>query len=343
MINQYLLKKQIDLGNSICDCKKIYLDINFWIRLRDQETDSDKVLFNILEKLVAENKCVLPISETLFWEMLKQSDVNSLKKMANIMTRLSKGYSVISDQERQQLEFINFVHSQTQKPLFDLKTAVWTKISINIIYNMMLKFEPEKADNRFIDFLENISFEKIITLAERGNFKPFRFKDDIEYQNKAKEKYKHENKSFKQMYLSELSSYLEAFDSDLIRYMDDIYFLETGMHLKPSEKEEVHFANWSLCIYNLVRVNKITTELPSFTIFSELYASVRWNKDRKYSDGNDTLDFMHATAALPYYDYFFTEKELRSNIEQQKLDKRYNCMVLSNPNEIIQQLGLIIQ
>lgn len=341
MINQYLLKKQIDFGNSIYDCKKIYLDINFWIRLRDQETDSDKALFNILEKLVAENKCVLPISETLFWEMLKQSDVNSLKKMANVMTRLSKGFSIISDKERQQLEFINFVHSQTQKLLFDLKTTVWTKISINIIYNMMLKFEPEKADNRFIDFLEILSFEKIITLAESDSFKPFWFKDDVEYQNKVKEKYKHENKSFKQMYLSELSGYLETFDSDFIRYMDDIYFLETGMHLSSIEKENVHFANWSLCIYNLVRVNKITTELPSFTIFSELYASVRWNKDRKYKDGNDTLDFMHATAALPYYDYFFTEKELRSNIAQQKLDKRYNCMVLSNPTEIIQQLQLI--
>lgn len=340
-MNQYLLKKQIDFGNTIYDCKKIYLDINFWIRLRDQETYSDKALFNILENLVAENKCVLPISETLFWEMLKQSDVNSLKKMANVMTRLSKGYSVISDKERQQLEFINFVHSQTQKPLFDLKTIIWTKIPINIIYNMMLKFEPEKADNRFIDFLETLPFERIITLAESDSFKPFWFKDDVEHQNKAKEKYKNENKSLKQMYLSELSGYLETFDNDFISYMDDIYFLETGMHLMPSEKEEVHFTNWSLFIYNLIRLNKITTELPSFTIFSELYAIVRWNKDRKYSDGNDTLDFMHATAALPYYDYFFTEKELRSNIAQQKLDKRYNCMVLSNPTEIIQQLQLI--
>lgn len=340
-MNQYLLKKQIDFGNAIYDCKKIYLDINFWIRLRDQETDSDKALFNILERLVEENKCVLPISEILFWEMLKQNDVSLLKKMANVMTRLSKGFSIISDQERQQLEFINFIHSKTQEPVFDLNVAAWTKTSINIIYNMMLKFEPKKADNRFIDFLENISFEKIITLAESGNFKPFRFKDDIEYQNKAKEKFKHENKSLKQMYLSELSGYLETFDSDFIRYMDDIYFLETGMHLSSSEKENVYFTNWSLCIYNLVRDNKITTELPSFTIFSELYAIVRWNKDRKYKDGNDTLDFMHATAALPYYDYFFTEKELRSNIAQQKLDKRYNCMVLSNPTEIIQQLQLI--
>ena len=307
-MNQYLLNKQIDLGNSIYGCSKIYLDINFWIRLRDQEKDSDKALFDVLVKLVEENKCILPISETIFWEMMKQGDVETLKKMARVMSLLSRAISIISEKERQQIDFINFIHSKTQKPVFDLKAAVWTKISINIIYGAVLKFEPKKADNRFIDFLENVSFEKIISLAESNSFKPFWFRDDIEFQNMAKEKYKHENRSFKQMYLSELRGYLEGFAGDMVRYMDDIYFLETGMHLKPVEMEKVHLANWSLFIYNLVRTNKITTELPSYTIFSEMYASVRWNKERKYSDGNDTLDFMHATVALPCYDYFLQKR-----------------------------------
>lgn len=340
-MNQYLLKKQIDFGNSIRNCKKIYLDINFWVKLRDQETDADKELFNKLEELVADNKCVLPISETIFYEILKQNDVSALKKMANVISKFSKGISIVSDQERQQLEFINFVHAKTQKPIFDMRVCVWTKISINIIYNMLIRFEPEKADNRFIDFLEDISFEKIITLADNPNFKPFKFKDNVAFLNKAKEKYKDENKSFKQMYLSELGGYLETFDGDFIKYMDDIYFLETGKHLTSEEKEKVHFTNWSLCIYNLVKLNKIKTALPSFTIFSELNASIRWNKDRKYSDGNDTFDFMHATAALPYYDYFFTEKELKTIIEQRKLDKIYNCVVLSEVNTVIKELESI--
>lgn len=337
-MNHYLLQKQIDLGNSISNCKKIYLDINYWVKLRDQESDADRELFNKLEKLVADNKCVLPISETIFYEILKQNDVNSLKKMAAVITKFSKGISIVSDQERQQLEFVNFIHAKTQKPIFDLKVTIWTKISINIIYNMLLKYEPEKADNRFVDFLENISFDKIITLADNPNFKPFKFKDDIEFFNKSKEKYKNENTSFKQMYLSELGGYLETFMDDFIKYMDDIYFLENSKHLTSKEKEKVHFTNWSLCIYNLVKLNKIKTELPSFTIFSELNASIRWNKERKYSDGNDTFDFLHATAALPYYDYFFTEKELRTIIEQCKLDKNYDCIVLSDINNIIKEL-----
>ena len=72
-----------------------------------------------------------------------------------------------------------------------------------------------------------------------------------------------------------------------------------------------------------------------------LFAAVRWNKTRKYSDGNDTFDFMHATAALPYFDFFFTENELHTIIRQIKLDVAYGCVVESDPKKVLELLHSI--
>jgi hypothetical protein len=68
---------------------------------------------------------------------------------------------------------------------------------------------------------------------------------------------------------------------------------------------------------------------------------MRWNKDRVYKDGNDTMDVLHAVHALPNCDYFFTENELRSMIVQLKLDKLFNCVAESNPKKILEILSAI--
>lgn len=194
----------------------------------------------------------------------------------------------------------------------------------------------------FIDFLSNLSFDKMINQLQRtGNLIPFKFKDDVDALNIAKEKYKTENKTFNQMYLSELGGYLEVFETDLNDSMEYVYFLDNGVFPTKEEKQNINPRHCRNMIYNLSKYDKLKTELPSFRIFPELNASVRWNKDRKYKDGNDTLDFLHASAALPYFDFFFTERELKTIIGQQKLDKLYNCKVESQPNEILKILNSI--
>ena len=50
------------------------------------------------------------------------------------------------------------------------------------------------------------------------------------------------------------------------------------------------------------------------------------------------MDFLHVTASLPYFDFFFTEKELRSIINKHKLNEKYKCLVLSNINDVLETL-----
>ena len=343
--NKYLQQKQVEIGKSIRNHKIIYLDTNYWIKLRNQakkENSEDRVLFDKLTDLVESNRCIIPVSEITFYEILKQSDINSLKDSANLIDNLSKGISIISESERRHLEFVNFVREKTGGTMLNLQEAVWTKLSLNILYKVFLKYDSNMLSNEFIDFLSNISFEKmIIQLQSTGNLTPFKFKDDVDALNIAKEKYKTENKTFNEMYLSELGGYLEVFETDLNDSMEYVFFLDYGRFPTDKEKENINPRHCRNMIYNLSKYNKLNNELPSFRIFPELNSSIRWNKDRKYKDGNDTLDFLHTSSALPYFDFFFTERELKTIIVQQKLDKLYNCKVESKETEILKIIDSI--
>lgn len=341
----YIKQKRLDLYNSIKTTKKIYLDTNYWIKLRDAEKSgnlNDKKLLDKLKELVKRGKCIMPISEITFWEILKQSDFKTLKDSATLIDNFSKGISLITDDERRELEFLVFMRRTQNKPIHESVELVWTKLSMNMLYNNLPQPDQFELKIKFLEFLESITFFDMVTMMEKNKIhEPFYFKDNIDFLNEAKEKYKDENKSFKQLFLSELGGYIDCFKETLNQAMEQMYYWETGKQITETEKLAIDQNSLKNMMYNLFRLNKVTTEFPTFSILPELSASIRWNQSRKYVDGNDTIDFLHATSALPYFDFFFTEKELRTIICQRKLDASYNCIVESDTMKILNHLDTL--
>lgn len=331
--DEYLKGKRLLLHKSLKGCPKVYLDTLYWNRLRDENlaaSSGDKQLLTKLTELVEQGKCILPFSEVSFYEICKQNDLNSLKGCSSVIDKLSKGVSLVSDAERKQLEFKHFLREKTNTPTHDLDELVWTKLSLTILYPLLPRPENMELQFRFIDFLEAISFSDMISmLVSSGNFKPFVHKDNIEALTSGKEKHKHENASFEKMFLSELGGYLEIHEKSLNQSVEQLF---------GSNPDDSSYRNM---IYNLFRLKKVSTEFPSFSIYSTLFAHSRWDSGRKYKDGNNTMDFLHATGALPYYDYFFTEKQLGNDIKQLKLDTKFGCTVESNPTRIMEILDTL--
>ena len=83
------------------------------------------------------------------------------------------------------------------------------------------------------------------------------------------------------------------------------------------------------------------TYLPSLDIGAMLHAKIRWNKTQKYKQG-DMDDIRHAITALPYYEYFFTERSLHNMIKECKYDEKYSCKVISQNTEILNLLESIV-
>lgn len=342
-LESYIKKQRISISASLKNSKKIYLDTNYWIRLRDANsagTERDKELLRLLLNLAKSGKCVLPISEATFWEILKQQDTKTLKASSILIDELSKGISIVSSNERRELEFIVFIRKMQGKEIFELDDLIWTKLPMDVLYNNLPQPQNESLKIGFIEFLCKISFADLVTMIEnKGTHVAFGYKDNVDLFNWAKDRYKDQNKSFKQMFLSELGGFIDLFKDLLNNAMKQIYYWDNGRHPNEMETREIDSNILRNMIYNLIRLNKATTEFPSFSIQPELYASIRWNKDRKYVDGNDTIDFLHASAALPYFDYFFTERELATIIKQRKLDEKYSCVVESSQEKIIALLN----
>jgi uncharacterized protein with von Willebrand factor type A (vWA) domain len=91
---------------------------------------------------------------------------------------------------------------------------------------------------------------------------------------------------------------------------------------------------------NALRLGKLRKELPTAHIHAMCHAVYRWDKKRKF-DGNDLLDFHHATAALAYCDVFLTDGPLRALLTSTHvgLDKEMDCAVISDIGEAVKHLN----
>ncbi len=89
--------------------------------------------------------------------------------------------------------------------------------------------------------------------------------------------------------------------------------------------------------------DKIGKYLPDIYINTCIHTLMRWDKSRHF-DANDIYDFEHARAALPYYQYFFTEGPLKHMLSMKpyELSKKYNCIVendIKKINKILQKMA----
>lgn len=344
-IDNYIKEKRLELGSIMQHLKIIYLDVKYWIELGSQsntEDAKDKTLLLTITKLVELKKCIFPISEITFFELLKQSDKEGLRRIVQLVDKFSEGISMISSEERMCLEIVHFLMSKSGDETHSLHQLIWTKTAFIVGYHNLFMMKSLADQKSFIDFISNASLLEVYnTLWGNNEYKPFEFKDNIDELDSDKEKYKNENNTSQKMFLSELGGYLDEHQKSLDEALLEFYFLKTGKTPSLDEQKTLDSGRYKNLIYNGFKTGKLTNELPVFRILPELFTYTRWNQGRKYRDGNDTIDFLHASFALPYCDYFFTENELKNAIKQRKLDTLYHCLVESKENEILKLLELL--
>lgn len=342
-LNAHVRNKQLELSAYVLRHKTIYLDTNYWLTLRKVElgelTDYLSRKYHELINALSDNGvCIFPISESTFLEVLKQSDQRTLDCTVSIIDKLSRGISLISYNERVMLETLHFIEDKIGCSTYSPHQIVWTKLAYNMGYTSPVnKNLGSDLDNllqkAFFDRMWQVPLSEIVRML-KANGTPFdvSLPDSSKNLNEGKFSHMHENKSFQQMFLSELAGMLDVYKPIIQEAMLHLFEKNTGAC--PSKSDIDASKNNSLAtnmIYNLFKMKKITTELPSYRVTSELYAAVRWDKEQKF-ESNDTHDFRHASAALPYCDYFFCEKGLSHLVTQKMLshDKLYGCNVQPN-------------
>jgi hypothetical protein len=355
-LRSHLKQKQLDLARDIRGAKKVYLDTKFWLLLRDarlgRNVDRDVVaLLTLLEAKVAEGKVVCPISADTFIEIFRQTDHATLRACVQLIDDLSKGVAIILLMERISLEVLHFIERNTKGPnaVHAMEELIWTKISYALGFTTPVSetLPPEldlAIQKAFLDQLWITTATDMLDMIGNDTeplTHPF---DDISGQlNRGKIEHHHENKTFKQLFLSELWGVLDLYQScfeDILAY---IYEKDTGRCADPVERSKGKAGQLvAKMIYNGFRFNKLTTELPSLWLGAGFHAAVRWDLKRKFK-ANDLPDFRHAVAAIPYCDFFLTERSLRHLVSDGnlRLETLHLCKTFSDAAAAVEALASV--
>lgn len=354
-VDAYVKEKKVELGTSLLGTKKIYLDTKYWLLLRDAKigrTRDEKQLqmLPLAEQLAASGRYIFPICEDVFVEVLKQTDPETLKSTVSLIDAFSRGVSLLSGEERVRLEVFHFLETKLGSSLYSLQELVWTKVAYNLGF---LSPENDKfpkdintlIQKAFFDQMWSMSLMDIVeTMSKNGAPRLPPFRGYSERLNVGKFAHMHQNKTFNQMFLSEIAGMVDSY----MAYFQDLFAYKFEKHYgcppKPDELEQSDsgqlFANM---ICNLFKHNKIEQELPSFRIHAGLHAAVRWDKKQRYQD-NDMHDFRHAAAALGHCDYFFTERRLCHLVTQDllKYDILFNCKTFWKLDSVVECLQELV-
>jgi len=352
----YVRSKRIELGESLVETIKIYLDTKYWIYFRDvvlgRVTDDSLVKsYELIESLCKSGVVVCPISEDVFYEITKQADEKTLSASIAVIDILSQGISLSTQEERMQAEILHFYYRYTGKEvnLYSPNVLVWTKISQSIgsylPYNTSFDKDAELVIQKsFFDQMWDTSFQELSELiGYRALNEAPRMPDLSDLLNKDAEELREKVSSFQELFLDEIYFSVEYISPMLTEAMEYMYTKETGgVRCETQEESEIQNKLLVNMVCNIFRLKKEGDNFPTLKVGAGVHAAVRMDKKRRFV-ANDYYDFRHAQAAVPYCDYFFTEKNLRHLLEMNSLsyDREYNCEIASKQNEVLRILEKI--
>jgi hypothetical protein len=227
LLDDYIKSSRIKFGKDVCSILRIYLDTKYWILLRDSYSrlNRDPNLNEILEKLlnlVKLNKVICPVSPSIIYEILKQSDSNSRLASSKIIDQLSNGFTILDHYDILKKEFILFgkILSGENVSIYHQQESLWNKVgtifSDVYIKNIGASLEIQKS---FYDIMCNLKYSDIIEYLNLLPRKKNLFYEHLnEIINNGKFSHEHEVITFKELQIHELKStlvgFLEIFGND---------------------------------------------------------------------------------------------------------------------------------
>jgi len=338
-LDGHVRQKRIELGKVVLNKYRIYLDLRFWVLLRDVELGKNKEqglkqLLSMLKHLVDNEKCICPISESVFIEVMKQSDPITRLATSKLIDRLSKGVSLIIHPQRISQELCNAVYSQAgADDIYPIDVLVWIKLSyvLGETHPHETPFGAEEelvVQKSFFDHMWDISLAEMMGYLDFESWDQSNWQETADSLNAGNKEHENGLKSFKQIYRTEFEGGLSLFKDELIALLKEV----DKAGYKDFEKEAENLTKNE-------RFSKFSKSVRTLHIGACCHAAVRWDQKRQLT-GNDLLDFHHAEAAIGYCNLFLTEKPLKTLVSQRHLEltSDYPCTVVSTAKDGLEAL-----
>jgi hypothetical protein len=253
------------------------------------------------------------------------------------MELLSENIIIMFEMELIKYELLYFLYENLKgkDAIYETDIFVWSKVCdilgaidfepLPFLSNennefIQKKYFKDSWEYTFSEFVRNKLDEKKESILINSR------KDMVNTINKEKVEFEHELKTQHKVYMSEIAGLLTA-NKDRIKFTFSYFATnETNSKEQIGNEPEDDIQPIINMIYNLFDNKKIDTYFPTFDIRAKMFSTIRWNKNQNFKV-NDLDDIGHITTALPYYDYFFTEKSFSTLIKNVEYDKKYSCCV----------------
>lgn len=354
-LETYVRRMALSFGEALAPRAAIYLDTKFWILLRLAAAgrgtcSASSSILSILRRQVAEGRVFCPIGEAVFLELMKQTDRETRLATAALIDELSLGATLIDSRTRVGTEVAYFLYSRTgQHELYPIEHLVWSKLSY-----VLGQFHPTGVpvdaatelamQKTFFDRMWATVLYEIVSATTPEPIEVYTsFDRTARKLNQGNAAHADEIRSFQGAYSAEVRGAVDLVGDIAFEVMQDMARKARIVVPLLKESERQRHVNWlkNLLAFSLER-DRGRDVLRTLHIEASLHASLRWNRGRKLV-ANDLLDFNHASAAIAYCDAFLTERSLQVMTTEQHLalDKRYDCRVISDPEDAVSYLQAI--
>ncbi len=339
-LEQYVRRKRIQLGVEVARKYRVYLDLRFWILLREVELgrndNQDLVqLLSLVKRLVDDRVAICPISETVFVELMKQSDPETRFATTKLIDHLSSGVALIVHPERVNQELCNAIYLQAGiDDLIPVDDLVWIKLSYifgethpyKTPFDASVELVIQKA---FFDHMWRISLTEMVGYLDFESWDQPDWQQTADRLNIGNKQHADEIRSYKQAYRVEFEGGLSLFKEELSQLFKEV----DAKGYKSFQKNRENISKNE-------RFSSFSKSVRTLHIGACCHAAVRWDQKRQLT-GNDLLDFHHAEAAIGYCNLFLTENPLKILVSQHHLGlmRDFRCVVESTASGALRVLN----
>ncbi len=343
-LHEHFSHRVAELARFVLERRRVYLDTRDWIFLRDAAVGRPRKLIHsellrILRIGVKSGVFICPLSDSAFFELLRQSDGETRLATVRVIDELSLGVTIQNAHDRLRTELLHFLASvnkaqrNTGLPL----EHVWLKVGHVLgtacpIYPGVEATEQLAISKTFFDVMWSVTLEEMLTdtpLPEDPKESNF-FWNIAARLTEESTLHASAMKSFEAVYLDEIFGFFDAHREHIQAVFAQMYEISQP-NAPPLQAADFKSHGRVLVnvFSNIFRFGKAGTSLPMAQIVAGLHAVVRWQRNRAFQ-ASDFYDFHHATAALPYCDIFLTERFLGTILTRPPLalDAHFGAKVL---------------
>ncbi len=347
-VDDYLRRKQIELGTSLDRRAIIYLDMWVWNRISDHvlKATNDPTMSELYRRLLAEaaaSRIVCPVSESIFLELMKQSDPRTRMAAAEVIDALGGGVCLMAPDTRISTEVAYWVYeSATTQSLHSLDHLVWTVVpyvlgTMHPVDNRFPAAEQRVIQKAFVDRLWRTRLVDMVRSVDQPLLRFDSMHGIAQRLHEGNRDHQAELTSFRKVYADEATGAAYLF-APMARHIIANMYTKEIRHSPPEASDCAQQSERTLGALMAKSLIDGTSRhvLRSLHIQAACHAALRWNRGQKLT-ANTLFDFHHATAALAYCDAFLCDGPMAALLTGSliNLDQEMGCFVASTAEALM--------